>query len=119
MKVRVLLVSLLTIALCVSVIAGSTFALFTTQTDVNIAVGAANLSVSADIDEESLATKSFGEDSFNEEGLFSNGGSAGFNEETGALEVSAITPGDALTFEIIVENTGDVDVAYTVEWDTA
>lgn len=119
MKTKVLLVSILTILLCISVIAGSTYALFTTQTDVNIAVGAAKLAVTADIDEGTLATKSFGEPVFSEDGTFSNGGTAGFNDETGALEVDAITPGDALTFDIIVENTGDVDVAYTVEWSTA
>ena len=119
MKTKILLVSILTILLCISVIAGSTYALFTTQTDVNIAVGAAKLAVTADIDEETLETKSFGEAVFTDDGTFSNGGTAGFNDETGALEVEAITPGDALTFEIIVENTGDIDVAYTVEWDTA
>lgn len=127
MKVKVLLVSLLTIALCISVIAGSTFALFSASDDVNIVVGAANLAVTAEIDEESLKSKSLGDEDFNDNAgprqTFENGGTAFFktvnenqDNEARVLEIQKMTPGDAVTFTIKVKNEGDVAVAYTVNW---
>lgn len=51
MKKNIILSSVLTILLCVSLIAGSTFALFTSESSVNIAVTAGNVEVVATIDE--------------------------------------------------------------------
>ncbi len=47
MKKTALISSIMTIVLCVSLIAGSTFALFTSQTDVDIAVDAGRVNITA------------------------------------------------------------------------
>ena len=47
MKKKILLSSILTIALCLSIIAGSTYALFTSSADVNVAVTAGNVELTA------------------------------------------------------------------------
>lgn len=77
MKKRVLLVSVLTIALCISVIAGSTYALFVDDTKVNITVTAGDLDVVASIENGKLLTHSTGDTAeFSREGSFANGGMA-------------------------------------------
>lgn len=47
----------MTIALCMSLMAGATFALFTSESKVNIAVTSGKVSVVANIDETSVQTK--------------------------------------------------------------
>ena len=51
MKTKILLVSILTILLCISVIAGSTYALFAQEAQVNIAVTAGQLDITRIITE--------------------------------------------------------------------
>ena len=118
MKRKVLLCSIATIALCVCLIAGSTFALFTTSTKVNIAVTAGELDIEANILEASMAMRSLGdaEGEF-ERGSFANGGSAIL--EDSVLKINQMTPGDAVCFEVKVTNTGDVAVQYNVKWQSA
>ena len=41
MKKKIIISSILTIAMCVSLIAGSTFALFTSNSEVNVTIGSA------------------------------------------------------------------------------
>ena len=47
MKNQIIISSILTIAMCVSLIAGSTFALFTSNSEVNVSVSSATVSVTA------------------------------------------------------------------------
>ena len=49
MKKKVLLSSILTIALCLSLIGGSTFALFTNQAEVGVVITAGEIDMTADI----------------------------------------------------------------------
>ena len=49
MKKKVLLSAVVTIALCLCLIAGSTFALFTSKSETNIAVTAGNVDVTASV----------------------------------------------------------------------
>ena len=49
MKKKILLSSILTIALCLSLIAGSTFALFTSESKVNIAVTSGKVEMLANV----------------------------------------------------------------------
>ena len=56
-KRNVLVSAILAIMLCVSLIAGATFALFTSESKVNIAVTSGKVSVVANIDETSVQTK--------------------------------------------------------------
>ncbi len=50
MKRRVLVMSLLTIALCFSLIFGATYALFTSESKVNIAVTSGKVNVEASVE---------------------------------------------------------------------
>ena len=47
MKNKIIISSILTIAMCASLIAGSTFALFTSQSKVDVSVNSATVSVTA------------------------------------------------------------------------
>ena len=116
MKKKILISSIATIALCLCLVAGSTFALFTETTTVNIAVTAGDLDVTAAIVENSLKGRSLGE-TFPQDGdteaTFANGGTASFTNNV--LGISKMTPGDAVQFDVTVTNSGDVAAMYTVE----
>lgn len=122
MKKKVLLSSIATIALCLCLIAGSTFALFTSKSNVNIAVTAGEVdmvagiaitkleSVKGDVNgtivDENGNTYSYEEVSPN----FTNGGTA---EVVGSvLTLDKITPGDKVTFEISGINNSNVAIQY-------
>ena len=60
MKKKVVTLSLLTIIMCASLIVGATLALFTSKSDVNIAVTSGNVEVVATVDE--ITTYSMGEE---------------------------------------------------------
>ena len=113
MKKKALLSSFLTIALCLSLIVGSTFALFTSQSELNVAVTSGNVNVVATILTDSLATSSLGVDQT--AGKFANGGTADF--EGAKLVLDKITPGDKASFTILMENNSDVTVQYRVKWE--
>lgn len=115
MKKKILISSIAVIALCLCLIAGSTFALFTTSTNVNIAVTAGELNVEANVVDDSMKTRSLGEQVFEDGNSFANGGSATFNDETSELIINGMTPGDAISFDIHVKNTGNVAVKYNVK----
>ena len=126
MKKKALISSILTIALCLSLIAGSTFALFTHVTDFNIAVTSGNVEILAtakisavysakgttgEADDKYLVDK----DGYNYThgdplNKFSNGGTATI--ESGVLKIARITPGDRVDFNINVENKSTVTIAY-------
>lgn len=123
MKKKVLLSSALTIALCLSLIAGSTFALFTSTDSFGIAVNAAKVKMTASVDALQLysvtptdsgsITDEFGgtyeyAGPFTNE--FTNGGTAKF--EGGVLTISKITPGDKVTFNITGANESNVAIQY-------
>ena len=108
--------AVLTIVLCLSLIAGSTYALFTSEDTVNIAVTSGKVNVVATITEEKPATTSLGVEQT--PGSFANGGSAQFTStESGkVLTLSNMTPGDATTFTIQVTNNSTVTIQYRLVW---
>ena len=107
------------IALCMSVIAGATFALFTSDSSVNIAITSGNVEVTA----TASALKVYSPKAVNETGIadadnavdanggrFVNGGTATL---TGSeLKLDNMTPGDKVNFNIKVENKSTVTVKY-------
>ena len=113
MKKKALLASILTIAMCFSVIAGATFALFTSESTVNVAVTSGTVDVDATILEDTLATSSLGVAQAN--GAFENGGNAAFDANA-VLVLTNMTPGDAVTFSIEIKNNSNVNVQYRVKW---
>jgi predicted ribosomally synthesized peptide with SipW-like signal peptide len=113
MKKKALLFSILTIAACLCIIAGSTFALFSSSTTVNVAVTAANVEVVASID-SAMKTWSLNDTTYRTDKTFTNGGSVGIVENTNSqkLEIVRMTPGDNLEFVIKVENKSNVALQY-------
>ena len=114
MKNKVIISSILTIAMCFSLIAGSTFALFTSNSQANIAVTSGNLEVVANINDD-LALTSLG---VAQTGTFANGGTAEIVTKDGipTLELLRLTPGDSVSFSITVTNKSNVAMKYQFTW---
>ncbi len=127
-KSGIILASLASIAVAGSLIAGSTYALFTSESKTNIAVSSGTVDVEATISDlktysgeaNSLTgdptadadhIKSY-EDLGIDNGTFLNGGTAEINEITGDLELDKVTPGDKVTFQITVKNKSNVAIKY-------
>ena len=103
MKKNVIISSVLVIALCLSVIAGSTFALFTSESTVNASVSAGNVKLSATVDRIIL-------DSTLGENLPET--SATYYPDSNIITLQKLVPGDFVTFNINVSNESDVTVNY-------
>ncbi len=114
MKKKTLISSILTIALCLSLIAGSTFALFTGKSEVNVAVTAGKVDVVATVREGSLKTFSYDRDAKQvveqPTGTFSMGGTAKLISNE--IKLDKVVPGDKAIFTIDVENKSNVTVMY-------
>ncbi|MDY5819821.1 MAG: DUF3737 family protein [Candidatus Borkfalkiaceae bacterium] len=118
-KRNVIVSAFMAIALCMSVVAGATFALFTSSSSVNIAITSGNVEVTA----TASALKVYSPKAVNETGIadgdnavdenggrFVNGGTATL---TGSeLKLDNMTPGDKASFEIKVENKSNVTVNF-------
>ena len=115
MKNKIIISSILTIALCLSMIAGSTFALFTSKSQTNIAVTSGKLEVVANINND-LSLTSLG---VAQTGTFANGGTAQIVtvDEIPTLTLNKLTPGDSVSFSITVENKSNVAMKYQFAWD--
>lgn len=109
MKKRVLITSAVTILLCLCLIAGSTFALFTASSTASIVVQSATVSVSASI----TGLRAFSRDvectSKDAQGnlIFVNGGTVGLVGNQ--LTLDRMTPGDKVTFTINVANGSNIN----------
>lgn len=118
MKKKVLLSSILTIALCLSLIGGSTFALFTSQAEVGAVITAGKLEVTAGVAINKLESVKGDENGaiVDENGAhysyetvapnFTNGGTA--TVANGVLTLEKVTPGDKVTFTLSGANNGNV-----------
>ena len=132
MKKKVLMSSIVTIVLCLTLIAGSTFALFTDKNEINIAVTSGEVNLTAKLDgltissvrPATVAEKNAGsnliEDEFgglyvyedHADGIFANGGTAELNAEGNTLSLNRVTPGDKVAFDIVGTNESDVTIQY-------
>ena len=125
MKKKVLLSSIVTIAVCLCLIAGSTFALFTDREEVSIVVSSANVDLVANVGELTLysakadANGNLTDENGNkyvheqQDGLFfSNGGSASYDATKMELNIERITPGDKIEIPISATNNSDVAIQY-------
>ena len=96
---RTIVSSILVIALCFSVIAGATFALFTSESKVNVAVTSGNVEIVATVENLTLGS-TVGNN------LVETTVSAADNTVT----LSKIVPGDYVTFALRITNNSDVSV---------
>jgi predicted ribosomally synthesized peptide with SipW-like signal peptide len=127
-------------AVCGSLIAGTTYALFTSTDSVNIAITSGKVEVTAEVNGDSVATYSaVAESNLPEDfdvntaeevaggkdlnkyastyyyveqdtGTFKNGGTAVLEDDV--LTIDNITPGDKVTFNIDVANNSSVTIQY-------
>lgn len=103
MKNKVIISSILTIALCLSMIAGSTFALFTSESQVNVAVTSGKVSVTAVAENLTLGS-TFGANVAET--------SADFIEDTNEIKLVNFVPGDFVKFDLRIKNESTVTVNY-------
>ncbi len=113
MKKKALLSSILTIVLCLSLITGSTFALFTSEDKVNIAVNAGTVEMTADLADIRTRSLDTPDGEWYTDGHFTAGGSASFTD--GKLALDRIVPGDEISFRIVGTNKSNVNVKYRVK----
>ena len=109
MKKKLLISSILSIIMCLSVMAGATFALFTSESAVNIAVTSGKVNVVATIDESSVQTKKDGAN-YAEGANNMFGGVAEF--DSSGLILNGIVAGDGVKFNIIVKNQSNITIKY-------
>ena len=99
MKSKVLLSSILTIVLCLSLIAGSTFALFSSESKVNVAVNSATVKVEAIASDLTVGS--------------TLGAPIGSAELVGnTLTLINLVPGDYATFSINIDNQSNVAINF-------
>ncbi len=103
---KILLTSILTIVACISLIAGATFALFTSESKTNIAITAAKVNVKASIDESSLG---YSYDEIELEGANEN---IDYQVVDGNLQISKMAPGDTVKFDVDLDNTSDIAIKW-------
>ena len=119
-KKKVIISALLAISMCFSLIAGATYALFTSEAKVNIAVTAATVKVTAEVDESSIKLSSMGKEQTATDAdgktLFENGGTVFYDTDTAELKLTNVTPGDEVTFNLVVTNKSNVKTQYRIRW---
>lgn len=113
MKSKIIITSVMTIAVCLSLIAGSTFAYFTSNADAGVAITSARVNVTAEIKQDSLKIYSL---DVEQPAKFENGGTATWDAD-GNLELNLIAPGDKAEFTIDVTNTSNIAIKYKVTMD--
>ena len=118
LKTKVVVSAILAIVLCVSLVAGATYALFTSESSVNIAVTSGKVDVVATVSGLTLYSPT----SIDKNGnvvdstnaatatTFANGGTA--TVEDNAITLANITPGDKVSFSIDVANRSTVTIKY-------
>ena len=99
MKKKIIISSILTIAMCVSLIAGSTFALFTSNSEVNVTIGSAKVDI--DVEASDLVYKSTLGETLGNAKLDGN-----------EITLTNLVPGDYVTFTLTVTNNSTVAVNY-------
>ncbi len=110
---KVILSSILSLVLCLSLLAGGTFALFTSESQSNIAVNAADVEVVATLSNFATETKLNPE--FKGTTTFENNGTVNYDVVTNKLTLDAMSPGDLVKFDVNIENKSNIDVSYRVK----
>lgn len=126
MKKKVLLTSVMTIVLCMCLIAGSTYALFTSTSKLDVSVESGKVNMLANIESRKLwsveadpnATEKIVDENGHiykyvdrtPEGFFTNGGDAEFKDAV--LTMERVTPGDKVSFTLTGANTSNVSIQY-------
>lgn len=114
-KKNVVITAVLAIMLCISLIAGATFALFTSESQVNIAVTSGKVDVRATIANFSVSHP----ENVSESGMsnYAQGFFAGDARcEENVITLSNMVPGDKVTFDVVITNYSTVPVKFKTEY---
>ena len=110
MKKKFLLSAIVSILICLCLMGGATFALFTDKAEINVAITAGDV----DIDAKVVGIKTYTETTLIDEGAteadFENGGLASLNGNT--VTVARMTPMDKVVVTILLENHSNVNIKY-------
>ncbi|MBQ8414662.1 MAG: hypothetical protein IJX58_05415 [Clostridia bacterium] len=117
-----ILTSVVVVLVCLVLVTGSTFSLFTSKSEVNIAVTSGSVDVKAVIAKDSLNVWSRGETETENSGKFANEGSSA-KIDGNKLVLNNIVPGDNAAVTVDVTNESTIAVAYrlvlTIEGELA
>ena len=111
-KRSVIITAILAIIMCASLAAGATFALFTSNSKVNIVISSANVEVNADV----KVTKTWHEDNNVEQpGLYDTGKAEVTKENSQVkLTLSNFVPTDGVKLAVSLKNESTVKIKYRV-----
>ena len=111
-KRSVIITAILAIIMCASLVAGATFALFTSSSSVNIAITSANVEVTADV----AVTKTWHENNGAEAGGLYDTGKAEVTKENSQvkLTLSNFVPTDGVKLAVKLTNESTVKIKYRV-----
>lgn len=101
MKRKTLVSSIMTIVFCLSLIAGTTYALFTSKDEVNVAVNSAKVELVATIENRKLTST-----------LGKNLPETEVSIEKNVITLTNFVPGDVFSFDIRITNNSTVSVQY-------
>ena len=118
-KTKIVASAAATIAMCASLAVGGTFALFTSESKVNVTVSSGKVKVVANANNLTLhSPTSIGLDGVVVDDTnaasataFKNGGTASITDGN-VVELYEMTPGDSASFDIVVTNESSVTVQY-------
>ncbi|MBO5480063.1 MAG: hypothetical protein J6A63_02615 [Clostridia bacterium] len=105
-RTKVMLSSLAAIAMSASLAVGATYALFTSETQVDISVSSGSVNVDATAKNLELYSRGLKQDG----GTFEVGGTATLVENV--ITIERMVPMDSVKFDIVIENYSDVSVQY-------
>ena len=137
MNKKAIITSILLIVLCLSLISGSTYALFTSESKINIAVTSGKVDVRANIsifaiysaeadpngsllDEHNNKYSHVKQTGVDENGkyLFANNGKAYLNMQ-GVLNLERMSPGDKVSVVLSVANSSDISAKYRLKFEVS
>ena len=107
---KILLASALTVALCLSLVAGATFALFAGEASTNIAVTSGKVEVEANICEFHMYTRGENGNKVNDKWLSGNA-----HEQGGKITLSNMAPYDGVTFDIDITSSSTVAIKWQIK----
>ena len=135
MNKKAIITSILLIVLCLSLISGSTYALFTSESKINIAVTSGKVDVRANIsiyalysaeanpngnllDEHNNKYVHVQQTGVDENGkkLFANGGKV-YQDMQGVLNLERMSPGDKVSVVLSVANYSDISAKYRLKFE--
>ena len=109
---KILLSSILTLALCLSLICGATFALFTSESTANIAISSGKVNMTAEIENKKLSYQVPNEEHTAYETVEGELFAGTATVDGNKITLEKLVPGDKITFDIVIYNESNVASKY-------